>query len=44
MGILNDKDAPMDANNKSYQFLFDNRIVYDRKEQLKYQESLKVGK
>ena len=41
MGILNDKDAPMDARNKDYQFLFDNRIVYDREEQRKYQESLK---
>lgn len=44
MGILGDKDAPMDANNKNYQFLFENRIVYDRREQLKYQESLKTGK
>ena len=44
MGILSDKDAPMDTSNKNYQFLFDNRIVYDRREQLKYQESLKVGK
>ena len=41
MGILGDKDAPMDARNKDYQFLFDNRIVYDRNEQRKYQESLK---
>jgi DNA primase len=41
MGILNEKDAPMDARNKDYQFLFDNRIVYDREEQRKYQESLK---
>ena len=40
MGILGDKDAPMDATNKNYQFLFDNRIVYDRNEQRKYQESL----
>lgn len=40
IGILNDKDAPMDARNKDYQFLFDNRIVYDRNEQRKYQESL----
>ena len=44
MGILERKDAPMDTSNKNYQFLFDNRIVYDRREQLKYQESLKVGK
>ena len=41
MDILGDKDAPMDARNKDYQFLFDNRIVYDRNEQRKYQESLK---
>jgi DNA primase len=41
MGILGDKDAPMDACNKDYQFLFDNRIVYDIKEQRKYQDSLK---
>lgn len=41
MGILDNKDAPMDARNKDYQFLFDNRIVYDIKEQHKYQESLK---
>ena len=41
MGILGDKDAPMDALNKDYQFLFDNRILYDRNEQRKYQESLK---
>lgn len=41
MGILGDKDAPMDARNRDYQFLFDNRIIYDRNEQRKYQESLK---
>ena len=40
MGILQEKDAPMDARNKDYQFLFDNRIVYDKSEQRKYQESL----
>jgi DNA primase len=40
-GILNDKDSPADARNKDYQFLFDNRIVYDREEQRKYQESLR---
>lgn len=40
MGILDNKDAPMDARNKDYQFLFDNRIVYDREEQRKYQKSL----
>ncbi len=41
MDILGDKDAPMDARNKDYQFLFENRIVYDRSEQRKYQESMK---
>lgn len=44
MGFLDDKDAPMDASNKNYQFLFDNRIVYDKSEQRKYKESLKTGK
>ena len=39
-GILGGKDAPMDACNKDYQFLFDNRITYDQKEQRKYKESL----
>lgn len=38
--VLNNKDAPMDARNKDYQFLFDNRIAYDKSEQRKYQESL----
>lgn len=41
MGILGGKDAPMDASNKDYQFLLESRIVYDRSEQRKYQESLK---
>jgi DNA primase len=41
LGILGDKDAPMDACNKDYQFLFESRIPYDRSEQRKYQESLK---
>lgn len=40
-GILEKKDAPMDASNKDYQFLFDNRIVYDTNEQRKYKESLR---
>lgn len=40
MGILSEKDSPCDARNKDYQFLFDNRIVYDKSEQRKYQESL----
>lgn len=39
--ILGEKDSPCDARNKNYQFLFDNRIVYDKKEQRLYQESLK---
>jgi DNA primase len=39
--ILSAKDSPADACNKDYQFLFDNRIVYDKNEQRKYQESLK---
>lgn len=41
MDVLGSKDAPMDARNKDYQFLFDNRIIYDREEQRKYQEGLK---
>lgn len=41
MDILGEKDSPADARNKDFQFLFDNRIVYDREEQRKYQESLK---
>ena len=41
MGILDKKDSPCDARNKDYQFLFDNRIVYDESEQQKYKESLK---
>lgn len=40
MGILGDKDAPMDASNKDYQFLFNTRVPYDANEQRKYQESL----
>ena len=40
MGILGEKDSPCDAKNKDYQFLFDNRIVYDRSEQRKYLKSL----
>lgn len=41
MDILGSKDAPMDARNKDYQFLLESRIVYDRSEQRKYQESLR---
>lgn len=40
-GILASKDSPADASNKDFQFLFDNRIVYDREEQRKYKDSLK---
>jgi DNA primase len=42
--ILGKKDSPADARNKDYQFLFDNRIVYDREEQRKYEESLNSKK
>lgn len=38
--ILSSKDSPADASNKDFQFLFNNRIVYDNKEQRRYQESL----
>ncbi len=41
IGILGDKDAPMDAGNKDYQFLFESRIPYDENEQKKYKRSLK---
>ena len=41
MDVLKDKDAPMDASNKDYQFLFNNRIVYDKSEQRKLEDSLK---
>lgn len=41
IGLLGSKDSPADARDKDYRFLFDNRIVYDRDEQRKYQESLK---
>ena len=40
-GLISEKDSPADARNKDFQFLFNNRIVYDRAEQQKYQESLK---
>ena len=39
--VLGEKDSPADARNKDFRFLFDNRIVYDKKEQRLYQESLK---
>lgn len=41
MDILGEKDSPADARNKDFQFLFNNRIAYDREEQRRYQESLK---
>lgn len=40
IGILGQKDSPCDARNKDYQFLFESRVIYDRNEQRKYQESL----
>lgn len=39
--ILSSKDSPADASNKDYQFLFNNRIVYDKSKQHRYKESLK---
>lgn len=39
--ILSAKDSPADARNKDFQFLFDNRIVYDIDEERKYKDSLK---
>lgn len=39
--ILSTKDSPADARNKDFQYLFDNRIVYDIEQHKKYQESLK---
>jgi DNA primase len=39
--VLGEKDSPADARNKDFKFLFDNRVVYDKKEQALYQESLK---
>lgn len=41
IGLLGDKDSPCDARNKDYQFLFDNRIVYDKREQELYAKSMK---
>lgn len=38
--ILKDKDAPMDARNKDYKFLFDNRVKYDKTEHERYLKSL----
>ena len=39
-GLLKDKEAPMDANNKIYQFLFKYRIKYDEAEHREYLKSL----
>lgn len=39
--ILAAKDSPADASNKDFQFLFNNRIVYNKEKQNEYQESLK---
>ena len=40
--ILSAKDSPADAKtNKDFQYLFDNRIVYDREQHKKYLESLR---
>lgn len=39
--LLDKKDAPMDAKNKIYQFLFKHRVKYDEGENKKYLESLK---
>lgn len=39
--VLNAKDSPADANNKNYQFLFDNRITFNYHEYEAYQNSLK---
>lgn len=40
--ILSVKDSPADAKtNKDFQYLFDNRIVYDIEQHKKYQESLR---
>ena len=38
--ILKDKQAPMDAKNKDYQFLFENRIKYNESEHQEYLKSL----
>jgi DNA primase len=38
--LLGEKDAPMDANNKTYNFLFKYRVKYDESEHQKYLKSL----
>lgn len=39
--LLSDKQAPMDAKDKIYKFLFKHRVKYDNAEHKKYLESLK---
>lgn len=39
-GLLKEKDAPMDASNKIYQFLFKYRVKYDEYEHKEYLKSL----
>lgn len=39
--LLKDKQAPMDAKDKIYKFLFKHRVKYDNAEHKKYLESLK---
>lgn len=38
--LLNEKDSPADAKNKDYNFLFDNRVVYNAEEHRKYLNSI----
>ena len=38
--ILGKKDSPADTTNRNYQFLFDNRIVFDYKEYQEYKKGL----
>lgn len=41
MELLGEKDSPADVSNKEYQYLFENRIVYDEQEHKKYLKELK---
>lgn len=41
-GLLGKKDSPADANNKSYKFLFDNRIIYNAEKQMQYRKTIKA--
>lgn len=43
-GLLGDKDSPADADHKTYQFLFDNRIKYTEEFHNKYLSYLSEGK